>query len=391
MSDITLSVNGFNANAQVSFAGGTGELAKAYEAYGRLGMGVNPEFAAGIFAQHYQKGNCDPLLVCRLGECLILGIGMAQDLPRGVELLKRSLDAGCAEAALHLAECALMGIGGSADAKAAEEFLKKGMELGSLEAKVRLAGLLFERQGKDDLYARELFRECAAAGSAAAAFALGALFYFGIGTPSDDSQARHYLSQSAQAGIPAARILLAGLLFYGRGGAKESAAARQLLSGAETGNRIIDGISHTLKGNLESEENHEERAVSFWAEGARCGNGEALRQLGMAFLKGRGVPRDPRSGVLLLEESYRNAPDPETAVEIAECCLKGTGMVRDCSRGYDLLNSLKDQSSPRVQFLLGCACYCGMGTAPDEVRGLELLKRAAAAGYEPAAEYLKRI
>ena len=276
--------------------------------------------------------------------------------------------------------------------KAALEFFKRAAELGSLEAQVRRAGVLFSGQGKDDLYARELFRESAEAGSGAGAFALGALYYFGIGTASDDVQAMRYLSQAAQSGIPAAKILLAALRFYGRGTPRDSAGAQQLLlTSSESGNKIIDGIFYTLKGDIAFEENKEEQAVGFWAEGALRGSSSALRQLGLALLKGRGAAQECRNGLLLLEESYRRVPDPEAAVEIAECCLRGTGMVRDCRRGYELLNSLKDQSSPRVQFLLGCACYCGMGTAPDEVRGLELLKRAAAAGYEPAAEYLKRI
>ncbi len=97
----------------------------------------------------------------------------------------------------------------------------------------------------------------------------------------------------------------------------------------------------------------------------------------------------------LNEEAAALLPKAEAGDAVAQFNLArqyvlGEGMVINREKFIHWCRIAADQGLPEAQFTLGC-CYCrGLVVPQDAVSGRRLLEAAAAAGFAPAAEELKR-
>lgn len=97
----------------------------------------------------------------------------------------------------------------------------------------------------------------------------------------------------------------------------------------------------------------------------------------------------------LNEEAAALLPKAEAGDAVAQFNLArqyalGEGMAINREKFIHWCRIAADQGLPEAQFTLGC-CYCrGLVVPQDEVSGRRLLEAAAAAGFAPAEEELKR-
>ena len=97
----------------------------------------------------------------------------------------------------------------------------------------------------------------------------------------------------------------------------------------------------------------------------------------------------------LNEEAAALLPKAESGDAVAQFNLArqyalGEGMAINREKFIHWCRIAADQGLPEAQFTLGCCYRRGLVVPQDEVSGRRLLEAAAAAGFAPAAEELKR-
>lgn len=97
----------------------------------------------------------------------------------------------------------------------------------------------------------------------------------------------------------------------------------------------------------------------------------------------------------LNEEAASLLPKAEAGDAVAQFNLArqyalGEGMAINREKFIRWCRIAADQGLPEAQFTLGCCYRRGLVVPQDEVSGRRLLEAAAAAGFAPAAEELKR-
>jgi TPR repeat protein len=114
------------------------------------------------------------------------------------------------------------------------------------------------------------------------------------------------------------------------------------------------------------------------------GNAEACAWVGMAFLSGKGLPRDPARA----EPFLRKACDLD-----ARTCA-GLGLLRQCATPPDLTGAAAlfaracEQGEPQGCHLLGLAARRGAGVPRDPARAARLQEGACAGGVAAACAEL---
>jgi len=162
------------------------ESAKAGDAHAQHGLGMLYELGQGVphadpkaAADWYQKAaaqNYAPALN-NLARLYADGRGVAQNLPKAIELWSRAADAGNATARFNLGVQYANGSGVKKDVKKAADYLLKAAESGLPEAQFAVASLYRDGTGveKDTDAARQWFERAATAGYEPARKELAAL------------------------------------------------------------------------------------------------------------------------------------------------------------------------------------------------------------------------
>ncbi len=161
------------------------DLAKAVQSFRAA---ANQGDAAGKFA---------------LGECFLLGLGVAKDEARAVALLREAADAGNARAMNRLGDCATRGLGMKPDHAEAFRLFSQAAGLGNLQALGNLGVLYMTGRGvpaTDLKKGAELFAEGARAGDATSMFNYARCLEEGIGVAKNPLQAKDWYRQAATAG-----------------------------------------------------------------------------------------------------------------------------------------------------------------------------------------------
>lgn len=211
---------------------------------------------------------------------------------------------------------------------------------GDLEACRQLATDYLEGKGvsQDLRRATTLFAQACYGNNMPACNALALAYSEGIGIPKDPQRAIESYQKACDGGYtPACRNL--GLVFRdGRGVPADLARAELLLDKACRG-----GVPFacTNAGDLEAmlavkSPGRMKRAVAHYKHGCDSGDPTACRQLGIAYLEGKGLPRSPTAAAVWLQRAC--VPDEAVACRLLGAMLiQGTGVPRDPERGKQLL------------------------------------------------------
>jgi len=237
--------------------------------------------------------------------------------PDPVELAGR-LDHQCAgkdlEACRKLAVMYAEGTGVSPDPKRATALFRQACAGGNLPACNHLALALVET---DPGKAVEAYQKACDGGYKLACRNLGLMLRDGRGVAADLVRAGALLDKACKGGVPLACTSAGDL----------------------DAMRAIKGGSARYR-----------EMVAHYKQGCETGDPTACRQLGIAYLDGRGVPKSPSAAAVWLERACM-PDDPIGCRLLGIMKLQGSGVVRDAERGRQLLArscDAKDDESCRL-------------------------------------------
>ncbi|MCB1876961.1 MAG: SEL1-like repeat protein [Chromatiales bacterium] len=131
-------------------------------------------------------------------------------------------------------------------------------------------------------------------------------------------------------------------------------------------------------------------AAKAWLSGARGGDARAQFGLGVLYLEGKGVEKDPSQAAAWFEAAaergYRLAQ-----FNLGNAYQHGQGVKQSDERAVYWWKKAAEQGFARAQYNLGMQYYFGRGVEQDAEAALAWYRKAAAQGYPPAVEVLERI
>ncbi len=121
---------------------------------------------------------------------------------------------------------------------------------------------------------------------------------------------------------------------------------------------------------------------------AQAGDAWAQAEVGVCYIRGKGVPEDSSRGAEWLKKAAKQG----NKLGLALTYLNGLGVPKDERRGVALLQKAAKQGSASAQILMGVMYYDGGGGLPKNVRRAEeWWQKAAGQGHEEAQELLQTL
>jgi TPR repeat protein len=120
------------------------------------------------------------------------------------------------------------------------------------------------------------------------------------------------------------------------------------------------------------------------------GDRSAQHALCYRFLYGEGVEKNyPNAAHWCRIAANSGAPGSQTL--LAEIYYNGYVAPVDYEQAFALYSAAAHQGHPHAQYMLGKMYFLGQGTNQDPKLGIDWLKRAAAQGYGPAIETVRKL
>jgi uncharacterized protein len=318
-----------------------------------------------------------------LGERLLSGDGVEQDVDEGIAWLEKSAEGGSVDAQLRLAEIYDQR-GQPGDPERVLHWFRAAAEAGDARGQIRVAEHLLATGG-DQAEAYRLIESAAEAGNARAQLRQAARLAEQGGR---DVEVVSLLRRSAEQGEAEAAWKLAVIGMAQRGGIDDTETLRWLQQAAETGE---PGAQHALGSRYAAgagaEQDHV-KAREWYEKAANQGFAPAQEALGFVYQIGQGVDASPSEAAkwyLLAAEQNRPAamnqlgvlyaqgllPDPDTAERIDFFTTGGGQHVDDVAEQLE-----------KVALI---------GRANNDRRAVEWYRRAIAQNYDPAMVNLAKL
>jgi hypothetical protein len=258
-----------------------------------------------------------------------------------------------------LIEDAAVGDGGPDPLELAGAFDRK-CAMGDLEACRNLGVMYAEGTGvsPDPKRATRLFTQACNGGNLTACNHLALALATGMGVERQPDKAMEVYQRACDGGYKLACRNLGLMLRDGRGVAADLARAEALLDKACKGGvpfactnaGDLDAMRAVKGGAARYKE-----MIGHYKQGCDSGDPTACRQLGIAYLEGRGLPRSTSAAAVWLERGCM--PDDPVACRLLGIMrLQGTGVARDVERGKQLLgracNAKDDEACRALKALL---------------------------------------
>lgn len=125
------------------------------------------------------------------------------------------------------------------------------------------------------------------------------------------------------------------------------------------------------------------RAAELWTEAAEDGDPAAQRNLGLMYLNGVGVARDPARALRWFERAAGQGFAP-AAANLAGVYLKGSGVKADPATAFRYMKQAAEGGHAESMYNLGVLYQHGLGVEPDRAAAVHWYRRAARAGYDRA-------
>lgn len=320
----------------------------------------------------------------------LLRSNRAEQQAQALPLLRRAAEAGQTEAAFRLGFCYANGIGTQPQADEARKWLSMAAEKNHPSALAHL-GLLCDKLSKDETVAAEAlgyYRRAAELGQVEAQVILA---YKLAAQPESQAEALEWLRKAAAQKNDRALCALGVFTLEGRGGLKADPveAYRLFEQAAELGS--ADGLcnqAYCLERGLGVKADPEKAVELYTKLLEKAPLPQALYNLALCRMDGRGTEKDSHAGVQLLVQAY-NAGHVEAACELARCCAAGIGLQKNEEQAVQILHEAARRGSAEAQYTLACCYREGKGVKKDETIAETYLKAAAANGHPKAVEGLK--
>ena len=225
----------------------------------------------------------------------------------------------------------------------------------------------------------------AAAGEAEAQYNLGRVFYTGFNAaPRDDVRARDYFRQAATAGYAPAQANYGYFLDRGIGGpADQAAAVGWLRKAADAGN----SFGQALYGlHLSTNAQDQGRAaLPYLTAAADAGELTAQAMLGFMYVVGQSSYHDDAKGARYLRLAA-DAGDAASTSMLAGLMLSGRAGTK--VEGYALMKKAAEAGDQDARYNYGLMLLKGEGFARDPILAESIVRRAAVAGSAKAMSLL---
>lgn len=173
------------------------------------------------------------------------------------------------------------------------------------------------------------------------------------------AQAAKVFQQGTDAGDMQCAYRLAMCYSEGRGVAKSCATVMKLLhaASAEGHADATSELELFYLAGLDNLDTNPEKAVELFENAAAKGCAEAIYNLGVCRMGGKGAPRNPEEGAALLQRAV-DMGHVSAKVVLAVCYEIGDGVAKDTLRGRELLQQAAAEGGgvPRVLQHLAACC-----------------------------------
>lgn len=221
----------------------------------------------------------------------------------------------------------------------------------------------------------------ASQGNPAAMTALGEIFFDGRGVAKDEFQAAGWFRQAAEKGFAPAQARLGWMLWKGRGTVRDPFEAdlwlrRAVAQGEAAGQQTL--------ADLIKEDPDRERALDRQALSARF-RAAADKRTFRSTLSPPSISDRPHEFSGGMEEAkwyFRAAESgvPKALRNLGLMYVTGEGVKKDPAEGFRRLKEAADKKDVEAQWAVGILFLEGRGTAKDDAQALAWLGKAAAAG-----------
>ncbi|MGE0545421.1 MAG: tetratricopeptide repeat protein [Kofleriaceae bacterium] len=224
----------------------------------------------------------------------------------------------------------------------------------------------------DQPRAVRLFDKACTGGNLAACNQLALAHAEGLGVPKDPARAVAEYQRACDGGHQLSCRNLGLMLRDGRGIAADLVRAAALLDRACTGGAPY---ACTNAGDLDAQlasagdKAREKPMVGHYKKGCDDGDPTSCRQLGIAYLEGKGLPTSTAAAALWLERGC-NADDPIACRVLGAMTVQGVGVPRDPERGTKLLTRACERRDEEA--CIAVRTFSGdAGMAPPEPHSAE--------------------
>ena len=132
--------------------------------------------------------------------------------------------------------------------------------------------------------------------------------------------------------------------------------------------------------------NHAQAAI-IWQQDAENGEPASQRNLGLLYLNGLGVPRDPVQAARWFKAAADQAFAP-AAANLADLYLRGNGVPADRRKAAQYMRIAADGGLAESQHNLGIFYEHGIGLEKDEDAAVFWYQRASAQGFQKSTDRL---
>lgn len=313
------------------------------------------------------------------------GQDSAQQVKAAAEL-RAAADGGDAEAAYLLGQFCEKGIGVQRDLSEAQRYYRLAADKGHAGALLNF-GLLcnvLEPNEAGRQKALDAFRRSAERGNSLARVAIA---FNLICSPEGQQEALEQLRAAADEKNAQATCALGVCTLEGRCGLKaDPHEAFRLFDAAATLGHAdaICNVAYCYEQGIGVEQNAAQAVALYQELLSRKDVPQAMYNLALCLLEGRGCEQDKHAGVVWLFKAAR-ANHAEAVCELARCAAEGIGMHQDQEKAYDLLHAAAELGSARAQFALYLCYRDGKGGVEQSPELAERYLQAAAKNGYPQA------
>lgn len=309
-----------------------------------------------------------------LGKRYVEDFDVPKDAAKALEWYLKSAALGNAKVQINLGDMYAEGRGVSKDEAKAFEWYQKAAAQGNAEAQFRLAGMYFNGEGvpKDDAKAFEWVQKAATQGHAErfvankrrasalcrgkqriigrpgvffdvdvcaeAQFALGMMYFKGVGVPKDDAKAVEWLQKAAALGNVDAQKKLGMMYVIGFGVPKDAAKAFEWYQkAAAQGDAEAQVRLGGMYDNGEGVPEDEAKTFEWYQKAAAQNYANAQFNLGLMYLEGKSISKDDAKAIEWFQKAAAQG-DGGAQFRLGVMYLEGRGVTRDLARAYAWLN-----------------------------------------------------
>lgn len=342
------------------------------------GMGMPQDVTKGVelltqaAAQNYR-----PALIA-LAQIYGTAKGVEQNLPLALRYASKAADQGDAKAMTLVGDLLML----DHQEEQAYAWYTRAAEAGHLDAMTKLA---FACAEKEPRRAYELALEPAKQGDAKACYLLGALFYTGRGVEANLAEAVAWTRRAAEAGDAVSQFNL-GVSYRDGKGVKSNAdeAVRWFSLSAKQGNAEAQYNLADMLLTGPKKYRHPVRALELLRQAASQGHTNALYAMAQMLCDGEGVPKDAAKGIAYLRQAVAQG-SPEAMLKLAALLHEGHDLPKDNAEALRLIKKSSELGlAEQSKLLLGLLL---IETGEDAAQGLALLQPMAEQG-DGQAQYI---